>query len=116
MNTIPNNKTRKETGIDTINLDENGNATREHKEQNKSRKVTDIDTLTAVEDGDDAREQQPDDTQRLLDKNFSETDSHLATNLQDKSISQHSDVNVEIEIQNMLKQMATDKLKSVSLH
>ena len=101
MKTIPQ-KTQKVTYIDTIILDENGKDTQE---QNTSHKGTDIDTLS-VEDEDDVREKK---AQRVLTKSKSRTDETLATNLQHENFSQQTKY-----IQNMLKQMATDKMKSVS--
>ena len=72
-------------------------------------KGTKIDTLSIEGDGDDVREKK---AQRVLTKSNSRTDSHgktLATNLQDENFSQY-------DIENMLMQMVTDKMKSVSLY
>ena len=117
MKTVPDTKTHKQTNPDTISSDDNAS------KQDGSRKViiTDIDTLCVEKCGDDVRGEQFDNIQRTLDKKVSETtDSHiddaLAANLQDKSVSQHTEVNAEVQIKIMLKQMVTDKRESVSLH
>ena len=116
---MANTTTHEQTDPGTISLDENGDDT--SAVQHKSHKVTDIDTLCAEEHGDAVRGQKYDNKQRAHNKKISETasshtDDTLDANLQDKSVSQQTAVNTEIEIRIRLKQMATDNLKSVSLH